>query len=158
MDRKRICWDQRRARKTNLTEIENWDASILPFILWICFENQSLNMVNLKPQRKALSWRSQRRRKPKEKRDRIHGYQSRMQVGKGSDKKADSSIWAGAVTQKPPIVPKKLTRTDQWTYQLTDIAGYRVAWTRLKKGKKERKKKKRGKKERKNKQTNRQTN
>ena len=43
-------------------------------------------------------------------------------------KKTYTNIWAGAVTQKPPITPKKLTRTDR----STDIAGYRVAYTRLK--------------------------
>ena len=35
-------------------------------------------------------------------------------------KKAYPSIWVGAVTQKPPITPKKLTRTDQLTDRPTD--------------------------------------
>ena len=43
-------------------------------------------------------------------------------------KKAYPSILAVAVTQKPPVTPKKLTRTDR----PTNIAGYRVACTRLK--------------------------
>ena len=34
--------------------------------------------------------------------------------------KAYPSIWAGAVTQKPPITPKKLTRTDGRTDGRTD--------------------------------------
>ena len=42
-------------------------------------------------------------------------------------RKAYPSIWAGAVTQKPPVMPKKLTLMDRWTYRSTDIAGYRVA-------------------------------
>ena len=50
--------------------------------------------------------------------------------------KANPSIWAGAVTQKPPVTPKKLTwmdwRTDGPTDRPTDIAGSRVACTRLK--------------------------
>ena len=43
-------------------------------------------------------------------------------------KMTNPSIWAGAAMQKPPVTPKKLTRTDR----PTDIADYRVACTRLK--------------------------
>ena len=50
-------------------------------------------------------------------------------------RKAYPSIWAGAVTQKPPVTPKKLSVTDLPTERAaevqidrpTDIAGYRVA-------------------------------
>ena len=55
-------------------------------------------------------------------------------------RKAYSSIWAGAVTQKPPVTPKKLTKakcdlsvTDGRTDRQTDRVGHRVACTRLKK-------------------------
>ena len=49
-------------------------------------------------------------------------------------RKANPSIWAGAIMQKPPLMPKKITRTDGSTDRPTDIAGYRVACTRLKSG------------------------
>ena len=42
--------------------------------------------------------------------------------------KAYTSIWAGAVTQKPPVKPRKLSVTDR----PTDRVGHRVACTRLK--------------------------
>ena len=47
-------------------------------------------------------------------------------------KNAHPSIWVGAVTQKPSVTPKKLTRMDRRTNHPTDITGYRVACTRLK--------------------------
>ena len=41
-----------------------------------------------------------------EKQGRIHGYPSRARVGRGSDRKADPNIWAGAVTRKSPVNAK----------------------------------------------------
>ena len=41
------------------------------------------------------------------KKGRIHGYKSHVQVGRGSDKKDDLSIWAGAALQKPLVNAKK---------------------------------------------------
>ena len=35
-------------------------------------------------------------------------------------KKANPSIWAGAAMPKPPVTPKKLTRTDRPTDTPTD--------------------------------------
>ena len=48
--------------------------------------------------------------------------------------KSYPSVWAGAVMEKPPVTPKKLTRTDRHTDQQTDRAGCRVACTPLKTG------------------------
>ena len=70
------------------------------------------------------------------KQGRIHGYPSRVGVGRGSDKIDQPSSWAGAVSPKPPVNAKKAKR-DRWTDgptdQPTDRAGWRVACTRLKK-------------------------
>ena len=51
--------------------------------------------------------------------------------------KAYPSIWAGAVTQKPPVTPKKQSVTDPPTDtdRQTDRVGHRVACTRLKRTK-----------------------
>ena len=46
--------------------------------------------------------------------------------------KSYPSIWAGAVMQKPPVTPKKLSVTDRQTDRPTDRVGHRVACTRLK--------------------------
>ena len=37
------------------------------------------------------------------KQGRIHGYWSRVRVGRGSDENVNQSIWAGAVRQEPPV-------------------------------------------------------
>ena len=41
------------------------------------------------------------------KQGRIHGYPSRLQVGRGSDEIDQLGSWAGAVIPKPPINAKK---------------------------------------------------
>ena len=41
------------------------------------------------------------------KQGRIHGYPSRVRVGRGSDEIDQPSSWAGAVTPKPPVNAKK---------------------------------------------------
>jgi len=41
------------------------------------------------------------------KQGRIHGYPSRVWVGKGSDGIYQPSSWAGAVTQKSPVKAEK---------------------------------------------------
>ena len=41
------------------------------------------------------------------KQGRIHGYPSRVRVGRGSDEIDQPSSWAGAVTPKPPVNTKK---------------------------------------------------
>ena len=38
-----------------------------------------------------------------EKQGRIHGYQSWVRVGRGNNKMANPSIWAGALKQEPPV-------------------------------------------------------
>ena len=39
---------------------------------------------------------------------RIHGYPSRVRVGRGSDEFEQPSSWAGAVTPKPTVNTKKI--------------------------------------------------
>ena len=41
------------------------------------------------------------------KQGRIHGYPSRVRVGRGSDEIDQLDGWAGAVTPKPPLNAKK---------------------------------------------------
>ena len=62
----------------------------------------------------------------KKKQGRIHGYLSRVRVGRGSDEIDQLISWAGAVTQKPPVNAKKAKcygrtdgRTDGQTYGQT---------------------------------------
>ena len=63
---------------------------------------------------------------------RIHGYQSRVWMGRSCDKKqANSSIWAGAVVQKPPVKAVK-AYGDQQTDRPADTSGHRVTCTQLK--------------------------
>ena len=57
------------------------------------------------------------------KQGRIHGYPSRMRVGRGSDEINQQGSWAGAVTPKPPINADKAKcyrRTDRPTDGPTD--------------------------------------
>jgi len=42
-----------------------------------------------------------------EKQGRIHGYPSRVRVGRGSDREGHWGIWAGAVSSKRSKTPKK---------------------------------------------------
>ena len=56
----------------------------------------------------------------------IHGYRSRVRVGRGGEKKANLSIWVGTVIQMTPIIVEKVSG-DRPTDGPTDIAGYRVA-------------------------------
>ena len=49
-----------------------------------------------------------------------------MWVGRGSD---NPSIWAGAVTQKPPKRPKKLTQTYRPTDRLTSHSCNKAGYT-----------------------------
>ena len=71
------------------------------------------------------------------KQGRIHGWPSRVRVGRGSDEIDQLGSWAGAVTPKPPVNAEKAKcyrPTDQPTDKLTDKAGWRVTCTRLKIG------------------------
>ena len=65
-----------------------------------------------------------------EKQGRIHGYPSRVRVGRGSDEIDQLGSWAGAVTPKPPVNAKK-AKCYRPTGGPTDRAGCRVAYTRL---------------------------
>ena len=58
---------------------------------------------------------------------RIHGYPSRVRVGRGSDEIDQLGSWAGAVTPKPPINAKK-AKCYRPTGGPTDRAGCRVAY------------------------------
>ena len=44
---------------------------------------------------------------PKRKQGRIHGYPSRVWVGRGNDEIDQPSSWAGVVTSKPPVNAKR---------------------------------------------------
>ena len=39
------------------------------------------------------------------------GYQSRVRVSRGSDKKLNPSIWTGAVMRKPPVNAERVKRS-----------------------------------------------
>ena len=77
------------------------------------------------------------KRKKMKKQGRIHGYLSRVQVGRESDEINQPSSWAGAVTPKPPVNAEKAKcdgPTDGRTDRRTDRAGCRVTCRRLKRG------------------------
>ena len=63
------------------------------------------------------------------KQGRIHGYPSRVRVGRGSDGEDHWGIGAGAVSSKRSVTPKKVKwgSTDRWTDGRTDKVGRRVA-------------------------------
>ena len=53
---------------------------------------------------------------------RIHGYPSRVRVGRGSDGEGHWSIWAGAMSSKRSKTPKGKMGIDRPTDQLRDKA------------------------------------
>ena len=52
--------------------------------------------------------------------EQIHGYPSRVQVGRGSDGEGHWGIWAGAVSLKRSKTPKTKMGTDRPTDRPTD--------------------------------------
>ena len=65
------------------------------------------------------------------KQGRIHGYPSRLRVGRGSNEIDQLGSWAGAVTPKPPVDAEK-AKCYRRTDGRTDRVGCTVACTRLK--------------------------
>ena len=66
------------------------------------------------------------------KQGRIHGWPSRVRVGRGSDEIDQLGSWAGAVTPKPPVYAEKAKcyrPTDRPMDRPTDRVGCRVACT-----------------------------